>query len=58
MAKSVKAKGSCCKDRPRCKKCPVVLKKLESAGLAQRVSKREYLVGDVPRPALAAARHR
>lgn len=44
MATEVKAKKSCCKDEPRCKKCPVVLKRLEAAGLAERVDKRTYRV--------------
>ena len=35
-AKPVKPKRRCCKDRPRCKTCPVVLKRLETAGLAER----------------------
>ena len=35
VATMVKAKKKCCKDGPRCKKCPVVLKKLEKAGYAQ-----------------------
>lgn len=26
-----KAKKKCCKDKPRCKSCPVVLKRLEKA---------------------------
>lgn len=38
----VKAKKKCCKDDPRCKKCPVVLKRLEKAGHAERLSKRSY----------------
>lgn len=46
MPKTVVAKKSCCKDKPRCKKCPVVLKRLEAAGLAARVEKRTYLVAD------------
>lgn len=44
MATRVKAKKSCCKDKPRCKTCPVVLKRLELAGLAERVDKRTYVV--------------
>jgi hypothetical protein len=41
-----KAKGSCCKDKPRCKRCPVVLKRLEKAGLAERLGTREYEIPD------------
>ena len=58
-AKTVKAKGSCCKDRPRCKRCPVVLKRLADQGLAERMSKRRYeLAPDLPKAALKAARAR
>lgn len=39
---SVKAKKRCCKDRPRCKRCPVVLKRLARQGLAERVGGRLY----------------
>ncbi len=39
---SVKAKKRCCKDRPRCKRCPVVLKRLARQGLAERVGGRRY----------------
>jgi hypothetical protein len=58
MSKTVRAKKSCCKDRPRCKRCPVVLKRLEQKGLATRISKREYVVVDISKKALATARHR
>lgn len=57
MGKTVKAKKSCCKDKPRCKKCPVVLKRLEGIGLAERVDKRTYVVVDViPKKTLKALR--
>ena len=38
MAKAqlVKPKKRCCKSRPRCKRCPVVMKRLHKAGLAER----------------------
>lgn len=54
---SVKAKKKCCKDRPRCKECPVVLKRLADAGLLARESKRRYSF-DVkpPKAAVKAAR--
>jgi hypothetical protein len=53
----VKAKKRCCKSDPRCKRCPVVLKRLEHAGLAERVGRREYDLGKkVPKKALKAAR--
>ena len=51
---TVKAKKRCCKDDPRCRKCPVVLKKLERQELAQRRSKREYVVWAKKRDVKAA----
>ena len=55
----MKTKRSCCKDRPRCKRCPVVWKRLETAGHAERTGKREVrVVGKVPKAAMAAARSR
>ena len=57
MPTTVTAKKSCCKDKPRCKRCPVVLKRLADAGLAERVDKRTYrLSGDVTKRDLKAAR--
>jgi hypothetical protein len=57
--KVVKAKPKCCKDDPRCKRCPVVLKRLAEAGLAERESTRRYAVAeDVPKKRLKAARAR
>ena len=56
--KVVKAKTKCCKDKPRCKRCPVVLKKLEKAGHAKRVAPGRYVMIDVTAKALAAARAR
>ena len=32
----VKTKKRCCKSRPRCKKCPVVCKRLAAQGLAKK----------------------
>ena len=58
MATAVKAKKRCCKDGPRCKRCPVVLKKLEKAGFAERESARRFSVGKVPKKTLKAARAR
>jgi hypothetical protein len=58
MARRVKVKKKCCKDKPRCKRCPVVLKRLEKAGYAERMSKTEYVVVDIPKKALALARAR
>ena len=55
----VKPKKKCCKDGPRCKRCPVVLKKLTNAGYAERRSDGRYLIiHHVPKKALKAARAR
>ena len=54
----VKIKKKCCKYRPRCKKCPVVCKRLENAGKARRESKRTYVLVDVTKQDLRAARAR
>ena len=59
MATVVKAKKKCCKDDPRCKKCPVVFKALAKAGHAERLSKRSYSFETaVPKKALKTARAR
>ena len=55
--RTVKAKKRCCKSAPRCKRCPVVLKRLEHAGHAERESKRRYVVRATRRE-LKAARAR
>ena len=55
----VKTKKRCCKSRPRCKRCPVVCKRLETDGLAVRQDKRHYLVKlDIGKKTLKAARAR
>jgi hypothetical protein len=57
--KPIKPKAKCCKDKPRCKRCPVVLKKLERAGYGERLENGRYLFEDrVPKKALKAARAR
>ena len=43
-AKLVKAKKRCCKSRPRCKRCPVVMKRLSKHGLAETQGGNVYLV--------------
>ncbi|HVP03536.1 MAG TPA: hypothetical protein VMT10_13275 [Solirubrobacteraceae bacterium] len=59
MPKTVRAKKRCCKSRPRCKRCPTVLKRLEQAGLAERVHGREYrLDPSLHKAQLQAARRR
>jgi hypothetical protein len=57
-SKPVKPKAKCCKDKPRCKRCPVVLKRLADEGYATRLSKREYIVVDISKKVLAQARTR
>ena len=44
VAKLVKTKKRCCKSGPRCKQCPVVCKRLEKQGLAERLELRVYQV--------------
>ena len=56
--KAVKAKKSCCKSRPRCKRCPVVCKRLVKSGHAERLSKRRYVLVNVSKHDLKAARAR
>ena len=53
----VEPKTKCCKDRPRCKRCPVVLKRLERAGWAERLGSGAYRVDpDLPKKQLKAFR--
>jgi aldehyde:ferredoxin oxidoreductase len=53
----VKTKKRCCKSRPRCKRCPVVCKRLEQQGLAVRTSKGRYeLSVELRKKQLKAAR--
>jgi hypothetical protein len=53
------AKKKCCKDKPRCKKCPVVLMRLAKAGCAEHVDRVHYDVDKkVPKKVLKAARQR
>jgi hypothetical protein len=59
MARTIKAKKRCCQSRPRCKRCPVVLRRLAKAGLAERRTKRTYVLDDaLTKKALRAARGR
>ena len=60
-AKLTKAKKKCCKDRPRCATCPVVLMRLEKMGYAERDADkpRRYVVDKtVPKKAMLVARQR
>jgi hypothetical protein len=57
--KLVKTKKRCCKSGPRCKKCPVVCKRLANEGFAVRQDSRHYLVDlGIGKKALKAARAR
>lgn len=57
MADTVSTKKKCCKSSPRCKKCPVVWKRLESEDLAERLSRRKYRPAKkIPGKAFKAAR--
>jgi hypothetical protein len=48
MAKSspleIRTKRKCCKSSPRCKRCPVVFKRLETAGYAEHLDRRTWLL--------------
>jgi hypothetical protein len=60
-AKVTKAKKKCCKDKPRCAECPVVLMRLEKMGYAERDpdKPRRYTVDKtVPKKAMLIARQR
>ena len=59
MGKAIKAKKSCCKSKERCKRCPVVCKRLAREGLAVRQDSRHYLVElNICKKTLKAARAR
>jgi hypothetical protein len=54
----IRCKRKCCRSGPRCKRCPVVWKKLARQGYAQRDGKRSYVVIElVPKRAVKSARH-
>jgi hypothetical protein len=53
----VRCKKKCCRSGKRCKKCPVVWKKLSKQGFAEREGKLSYTIVEiVPKRALKAAR--
>ena len=55
----IKAKKGCCKSAPRCKRCPVVCKRLEKQGLAAKLVDGRYeLAVTVRKKHLKAARAR
>ena len=55
--REVKVKKKCCKSGPRCKRCPVVAKRLVEVGLAEHVGGRIYVV-HAPKKVVKAARAR
>ena len=60
-AKLAKAKKKCCKDKPRCAQCPVVLMRLEKMGYAEQDpdKPRRFTVDtNVPKKAMLIARQR
>jgi hypothetical protein len=54
----LKPKKKCCKDAPRCKRCPVVCKKLAKAGYLEKQGSGYVVLEVVPKRALKAARAR
>jgi hypothetical protein len=61
MAKTkvVKPKKSCCRSDPRCKRCPVVCKRLAKAGVAKKRHDGRYVLDvEIRKKVLKAARAR
>ena len=59
MASVIKPKKGCCKSNPRCKRCPVVCKRLVKQGLAeQRSDGIVVLFADVRKKQIKLARKR
>ncbi len=57
--KVVKPKKRCCTSKPRCKKCPVVCKRLAKQGLATKRDDGRYVVPKkIRKKTLKAARAR
>jgi hypothetical protein len=57
--REVTSKKKCCKDKPRCATCPVVLVRLVQMGYAEKDGKTVYKVSSkVPKKALRLARAR
>ena len=55
--KRIKRKKRCCKSRPRCKRCPVVCKRLVKAGYAERRADGRFVILErTPKKAVKAAR--
>jgi hypothetical protein len=53
--REVTVKKRCCKSDPRCKRCPVVAKRLSAVGLAEKTGSRTYVI-DAPKKAIKRAR--
>lgn len=58
MPKPVQTKRPCCDNNPRCKRCPVVLMRLEKVGRAKRTGKRTYVMGSPAKRDMKTARAR
>lgn len=59
QGKKVKVRKKCCESRPRCKRCPAAMKRLQRRGLAKRVGKRSYVISlEATKKDLKAARRR
>lgn len=57
--RKITAKKKCCKDKPRCKKCPVTLSRLTKLGFGEQIDKRRYAIASsVPKKTMAVARAR
>ena len=55
--KVVKPKKRCCRSGPRCKRCPVVCKRLAKKGLAERLPNGRYVLAlELRKKQLKAAR--
>jgi hypothetical protein len=55
----IKPKKGCCRSKPRCKRCPVVAKRLEKEGLARRRPDGFLVISpDMTKKQLKAARKR
>lgn len=47
LGAAIKPKKRCCKSRRRCKRCPVVLRRLHKQGLAEPRADGRYVIVDV-----------
>ena len=56
-AGTIRTKKRCCGSGPRCKRCPVVLKRLSKDGHAERLDGRLYVI-HAPKRAIKKARKR